>query len=191
MPVTAVIDKSRLKRWLDPCYFCEIDVASKLTSVFGFKIELLDLVSINHHDAGLFRVGGIDKHFLSHNSKLHSRDLACPGGPARHGICLVRAICDARIGRAAWPLADLLNAVARVIAVLLRYGCTSVASHPFKYCAFWGFWPCNTSAVRQPFPAQSVCRRATLVTARSVCSETCGLPATYYGVVPLNNARRS
>ena len=64
--IAAVIHKSRLKRRFDARYFCEIDVASKLAFVFRFKIEFLDLVSVHHHDAGFFRVGGVDEHFLCH-----------------------------------------------------------------------------------------------------------------------------
>ncbi len=67
MTVSAIINERRLKRGFDSCYFCEIDVASELTFVFRFKVEFLNLVSVDHHNAGLFRVGGIDKHFFSHN----------------------------------------------------------------------------------------------------------------------------
>jgi hypothetical protein len=76
--VAAIIDEGRLKRWLDPRYFCEIDVASKLALVFGFKVEFLDLVSINHHNAGFLRVGGIDKHFVWHKFRVHSRRARLP-----------------------------------------------------------------------------------------------------------------
>jgi hypothetical protein len=64
--IAAVVDKGRLKRRLDPRYLGKVDVPGKLSAAFCFKIEFLDLVSVNHHDAGFFRVGGINKHFLWH-----------------------------------------------------------------------------------------------------------------------------
>jgi hypothetical protein len=42
-----------------------------LPFVDGFKVELLDLVAVYHHNAGFFRVRGIDKHFLCHVSNSH------------------------------------------------------------------------------------------------------------------------
>ena len=71
VPITAVIDKGRLQRRLDPRYFCKIDVASQLAFVFRFKVELFNLVSVHHHNARFLGVGGIDKHFLSHVFRLH------------------------------------------------------------------------------------------------------------------------
>ena len=82
MPVAAVIDKGRLQRGFDPCYLGQIDVAGKLPAVDGLEIELLDLVSVNHHHAGFLGVGGIDKQFLSHDISL--RATAGPGG--RQGL---------------------------------------------------------------------------------------------------------
>ena len=92
MPVPTVIHKRRLQRRFDPCYLGEIDIAGKLPFVFGFKVEFLNLVSVDHHNAGLFRVGGVDKHFLSHKSLLHNRNRALPGGLSRLELCLVWAI---------------------------------------------------------------------------------------------------
>ena len=69
--VAAVIDEGRLQRGFDPGYFREIDIAGELPLVFRFKVEFLDLVSVNHHDAGLFRVGGVDEHLLSHIFRSH------------------------------------------------------------------------------------------------------------------------
>ena len=87
--IAAIVYKGRLQRRLDPCYLCEIDVASKLALVFGFKVKLLDLVSVHHHDAGLFRVGGIDKHFLRHECPLRNRTAPAPGGARFRRLCLV------------------------------------------------------------------------------------------------------
>ena len=69
--IAAVIHECRLQRRLDARYLGEIDIAGKLPFVDGFKIEFLDLVSVHHHNAGFFRVGGIDKHFLGHWVFLH------------------------------------------------------------------------------------------------------------------------
>ena len=90
MPVSSIIYKGRLKRRLDPRYFCEVYVASKLAFVFGFKVELLDLVSIDHHDAGFLRVGGIDKHLFCHLIPLHNLlRRSTPGGAPLRNMCLV------------------------------------------------------------------------------------------------------
>ena len=67
VPVPAVIDKGRLKRRFDPCDLCEVDVSGQLPLVYCLKVEFLDLVAVHHHDAGLFRMGGIDKHLLCHD----------------------------------------------------------------------------------------------------------------------------
>mmetsp|Transcript_18163 Transcript_18163/g.28373 ORF Transcript_18163/g.28373 Transcript_18163/m.28373 type:complete len:697 (-) Transcript_18163:5201-7291(-) len=96
MAIAAIVHKGRLKRRFNPCYFCEIDVAGKLAFVFRFKVEFLNLVSVHHHDAGLFRVGGIDKHFLGHSLSLHNSASAAPGGATDLGSCLFWAIRDAR-----------------------------------------------------------------------------------------------
>ena len=136
MAVSAIVHKCRLQRRFDPGYFCEVDVASKLAFVFGFKVEFLNLVSIDHHNAGLFRVGGIDKHFLSHVSLVHDwarwAPASCPGGQfqagrlTRFGWCLVRAISDGAVQQVVpasmpgLPASSAQFALARVIAVLLR-----------------------------------------------------------------------
>jgi hypothetical protein len=87
-----------------------------LASIFGFKVKFLNFVSINHNNAGFFRVGGIDKHFLRHIIRLHNARTAAPGGAAVLGMCLVRAIMDARQNQAKSPSAVMQNAIARVIA---------------------------------------------------------------------------
>ena len=110
--VAAVIDEGRLKRRLDPRYLGEIDVAGELPLVLRFKVELLDLVAVHHHDAGLFRVGGVDEHFLSHVILMHDPARAGPPGPggrARRGRCLSEAI-----GCAAWQGAGLAPPASRL-----------------------------------------------------------------------------
>ena len=115
--VSAIIDKRRLKRRFNPRYFCKIYVASKLASVFGFKVKFLNLVSVHHHDAGFFRVGGIDKHFLWHVLSLHNSASGAPGGASDLGSCLFWAISDAPH---VWPaMATALRSISstRIIAV--------------------------------------------------------------------------
>lgn len=48
------------------CYFCEINVVSKLVFVFGFKVEFFDFVFVDYYDVGFFCVGGIDEYFFSY-----------------------------------------------------------------------------------------------------------------------------
>ena len=66
MAVSTIIYKSRLQRRFDAGYFCEVNIASQLAFVFRFKVKFLNFVSIHHHNAGFFRVGGVDQHFLRH-----------------------------------------------------------------------------------------------------------------------------
>ncbi len=73
MTVAAVIDKSGLQRGFDAGYFCQVDIASQLAFVLRFKIKLFDFVSVDHHNAGFFRVGGIDKHLLCHVVQSHPK----------------------------------------------------------------------------------------------------------------------
>ena len=65
--VAAVIDEGRLQRRLDPGDLGEVDVAGELPLVQRLEVEFLDPVPVHHHDAGLFRVGGVDQHFLCHD----------------------------------------------------------------------------------------------------------------------------
>ena len=83
MAVAAVIHKGRLKRGFDPRHLGQIDVSGQLTFVYGFKIKLFDLVSIDHNHAGFLGVGGINKHFSRHVVPLRLPDSPDPDrGPA-------------------------------------------------------------------------------------------------------------
>jgi hypothetical protein len=62
--VSAVIHEGRLQRRFDPRHLGEVDVPRKLAFVDGFKVEFLDLVSVDHDHPSFLGVGGIDKHFL-------------------------------------------------------------------------------------------------------------------------------
>jgi hypothetical protein len=66
MAVAAVFDEGRLQRRLDPRDLGEIDVAAQLFALGGFEIKFFDAVAAHHHDPGLFRMGGIDQHFVGH-----------------------------------------------------------------------------------------------------------------------------
>ena len=80
--VSAIVNKCRLKRRFDPCYFCQINVASELAFVFGFKVEFFNLVPVDHHNPSFLGVGGVDKHLLCHVVFLHPDRRARPGGRA-------------------------------------------------------------------------------------------------------------
>ena len=66
MAIAAKVDKSRLQRRFDPCYFSEVDIAFDLL-VFGrFEIEFLNPVALQNRHPGFFRVARIDKHARCH-----------------------------------------------------------------------------------------------------------------------------
>ncbi len=78
VPVAAVLDEGSLQRRLDPDHLREIDVPAKLAPVSGFEVELLDLLTADDHDPGLFRVRGIDKHLVGHDELSAWRPAAGP-----------------------------------------------------------------------------------------------------------------
>jgi hypothetical protein len=90
VPVTAVFDEGRLKGGFYAGDLGEVDVTPQLTPRSGFKVEFFDLLAAHHHDPGLFRVGGIDEHFVRHDGLSAWRSAARPaagaapeaGGPA-------------------------------------------------------------------------------------------------------------
>ena len=64
--VAAIFNERGLQRRLDARHLGEIDVASQLTAVRRFEIELLDAVAAYHHHPSLLWVGGVDKHLVGH-----------------------------------------------------------------------------------------------------------------------------
>ena len=58
--ITAIVDKRRLQRRFDSCYFCKIDIAFELLVLGRFKIELLNPVSCDDCDPGFFPVTRVD-----------------------------------------------------------------------------------------------------------------------------------
>ena len=80
MAVSAIVHEGRLERGFDPRDFCQVNIASKLALVHSFKVEFVNFVSVNHNNACLFRVRGIDEHFLCHVIRSHTRLRRAPGG---------------------------------------------------------------------------------------------------------------
>jgi hypothetical protein len=66
VPVAAIFDEGRLQGRLNARDLGEIDVAAKLFALSGLEIKLFDAIAADHDNPGLFRVGGIDKHFVGH-----------------------------------------------------------------------------------------------------------------------------
>ena len=66
MSVPAIFDEGCLKRRLYPRDLGKIDVAAQLLALGGLEIKLFDSIAADHDDPGLFRVGGVDQHFVSH-----------------------------------------------------------------------------------------------------------------------------
>ncbi|HJZ20547.1 MAG TPA: hypothetical protein VJ226_06290 [Bradyrhizobium sp.] len=64
--VAAILDKGRLQRRFYPCDLGEIDVAAQLLALGGLEIKFLDAIAADHDNPGLFRVGGVDQHFVGH-----------------------------------------------------------------------------------------------------------------------------
>ena len=87
VPVAAVIDEGRLQRGLYAGDFGEVDIAAKLFAVSGFEVEFFDPVAAQDHDPCLFRVGGVDEHFVGHwiISLRHTRRRACTSKTAQSG----------------------------------------------------------------------------------------------------------
>ena len=64
--VAAIFDEGGLQRRLYARDLGEIDVAAQLLALGGLEIKLFDAIAADHNDPGLFRVGGIDQHFVGH-----------------------------------------------------------------------------------------------------------------------------
>jgi hypothetical protein len=64
--IAAIFDEGGLQRRLYARNFGEIDVAAKLLALGGLEIKLFDAIAADHNDPGLFRVGGVDQHFVGH-----------------------------------------------------------------------------------------------------------------------------
>jgi len=75
--VAAILDEGGLQRWLYARDFGEIDIAAQLFALSGLEIKLFDAIAADHNDPGLFRVGGIDQHFVGHFGTLDGGGRVC------------------------------------------------------------------------------------------------------------------
>jgi len=66
VPVAAIFDEGGLQRRLYARDLGEIDVSTKLFALGGLEVKLFDSIAADHNDPGLFRVGGVDQHFVGH-----------------------------------------------------------------------------------------------------------------------------
>ncbi len=64
--VAAIFDEGGLQGGLYPRDLGKVDVTAQLLALGGLEIKLFDAVATDHDDPGLFRVGGIDQHFVWH-----------------------------------------------------------------------------------------------------------------------------
>ena len=66
MAIASILDEGGLQRRFHPRDLGEIDVAAQLLALGRLEIKFLDAISANHDHPGLFRVGGVDQHFVGH-----------------------------------------------------------------------------------------------------------------------------
>jgi hypothetical protein len=64
--IAAIFDEGGLQRRFYARDLGEIDVAAQLLALGGLEIKFFDAIAADHNDPGLFRVGGIDQHFVGH-----------------------------------------------------------------------------------------------------------------------------
>jgi hypothetical protein len=64
--VAAIFDEGGLQRRLYARDLGEIDIAAQLLALGGLEVKLFDAIAADHNDPGLFRVGGVDQHFVGH-----------------------------------------------------------------------------------------------------------------------------
>ena len=64
--VAAIFDEGGLQRRLYARDLGEVDIAAQLFALGGLEIKFFDAIAADHNDPGLFRVGGIDQHFVGH-----------------------------------------------------------------------------------------------------------------------------
>jgi hypothetical protein len=91
--IAAVFNEGGLKRRLYARDLGEIDIAAKLFALGRFEIKLFNAIATHHDDPGLFRVGGIDQHFVGHVGALDGgRHAWRPARNARPGDTTVHLI---------------------------------------------------------------------------------------------------
>ena len=68
MPIAAIFHKGGLQARFDAGDLGEIDIAPQLFARLALEIKFFDTRSIHHHNAGFFRVGGVDQHSFGHQN---------------------------------------------------------------------------------------------------------------------------
>jgi hypothetical protein len=66
MPVAAIFDEGGLQRGFNPRHLGKVDIAAQLLALGGFEVKFFDAIAADHDDPGLFRVRGVDQHFVGH-----------------------------------------------------------------------------------------------------------------------------
>jgi hypothetical protein len=91
--VAAVFNEGSLQGWFYARDFGEVDIAAQLFALSGLEIKFFDSIAADHNDPSLFRVGGVDQHFVGHFGTLDGggRVLRCariarPGDATVHLI---------------------------------------------------------------------------------------------------------
>ena len=64
--IAAIFDECGLQAGLDPDYLGEIDIPFELSFRRSLDVEIFKSITVQHHDAGFFRVRGVDQHALRH-----------------------------------------------------------------------------------------------------------------------------
>ena len=67
MAVAAILDEGGLEAGLHADHLGEVDVPLELPLGRCLDVEILETVTVQHHHAGFFRVGGVDQHALGHS----------------------------------------------------------------------------------------------------------------------------
>ena len=100
--VAAIFHKGRLQGRLNAGYFCQINIAAQGRLCAGFKIKFVDLIVVQNHHPGFFRVDGIDKHAFGHkNLRWHRGAPACESrGQRRYQK---NGVGKQKAGRIAYP----------------------------------------------------------------------------------------
>jgi hypothetical protein len=93
MAVAAIFDEGRLQGRLHARDLGEVDIAAQLFALGSLEIKLFDAIAADHNDPGLFRVGGVDQHFVGHFGTLDGGGRVVPGARiARPGDATVHLI---------------------------------------------------------------------------------------------------
>jgi hypothetical protein len=75
--VAAILDEGGLERRFYARDLGEVDIAAQLFALGGLEIKLFDSIAADHNDPGLFRVGGVDQHFVGHFGTLDGGGRVC------------------------------------------------------------------------------------------------------------------